>query len=171
MVLVKQQGTQSEAGYIWQSCFCSYVFTLPRDYSHVSFQRPLMTNESHLAKRVPITMRLNPSFVQQSSHHFVKLQKQYKTYFPLTMTSAEKVLPSSLFSHLFLRNIFIFQTSINITLAPAPHLNVGRELVWNKGEWSKILLNCVWYQVSWEFATSKHYRLRTYPHEESHKHR
>lgn len=77
--------------------FRSSVFTLPWDYSHVSFQRPLMTNESHLVKQAPIMMRLNPSLAQQSSHHSVNLQKQYKTYFRLTMTSVE----SHFFSHTF----------------------------------------------------------------------
>lgn len=115
------------------------MFTLPQDYSHVSFQRPLMTNESHLAKQRPITMRLNPSLVQQSSHHFVDLQKQYKTYFPLTMTSAEKVFSSPSLSHLFLGDIYIFQTNMNITLAPTPHLNIDRESAWHKWEWSEIL--------------------------------
>lgn len=106
--------------------FCPYMFTLPQDYFHVSFQRPLMTNESHLAKPGPTTARLKPSLVQQSSHHFVNLQKQYKTYFPLTMTSAEKVLYSPLLSQLFLRDIFIFQTNMRITLALMPNLNTDR---------------------------------------------
>lgn len=98
MVLLKHQEMHFKVRHFWQSCFVLLCSHSPQDYSLVSFQRPLVTDESHLAMRVPIMVRLNPSLAQQSSHHFVNHQKKYKSDFPLSTTSAGKVLSFFLLS-------------------------------------------------------------------------
>lgn len=146
------------------------MFTHPQDYSHVSLQRPLLANESHLAKRGPITLRLSPSLVQQSICCLVN-----RAYLPFTMGLTEKVLLSPLLSHLFFRDMY-FSRSLWTMLSSTPSFSAGRELGMHKWEWREILSNYIWYQASWKFVISRldcaliTYCLSTYPHKETHKH-
>lgn len=151
------------------------MFTHPQDYSHVSLQRPLLANESHLAKQAPITLRLSPSLAQQSICCLVNLQKQCRAFFPFTMASTEKALSSPLLSHLFFRYIY-FSRPIWTMLSSMPDFSGDRDLGTHKWEWRKILSNYIWYQASWKFIISRldcaviTCCLSTYAHEESHKH-
>lgn len=159
----------------------SQMFTHPQDYSHVSLQRPLLANESHLAKQGPIRLRLSPSLAQQSICCLVNLQKQCRAFFPFTMASTEKALSSPLLSHLFFRyiyfsDVFIFpdqyeqcchqcQTSVVIEIwahTSESGVKYSQTIFGTRHHESLSLVG--------QTVLSLFVVLSTYAHEESHKH-
>lgn len=147
------------------------MFTHPQDYSHVSLQKPLLANESHIAKQGPTTLTLSSSLVQQSICCLVNLQKQCRAYFPFTMISTEKVLSSPI----YFSDILIFPDQCE----QCCHQHQTSVLVenWAHTNQSDVKYsNYIWYQESRKFVISRldsaiiTYCLSTCAHKESHEH-